>query len=153
MFDKCIGWGLSGWIANNQQNIGINIHQDFLTRTHSNFFKDRWIGVSSIRIILGNSAVQTQRRKRRNNQSKIHSNWELDATTLSITAFSIKGLFGTFSMPTLSIKTLCHYAECRYPECSIYVLLCQMSLCLSIVMLNVIMLSVVMLSFAVPRMP
>jgi hypothetical protein len=71
---------------------------------------------------------------------KIANDAREDATTLSITILSTKGLFATFSITTFStmifgITMLYHYAECRI---------------LITIMLNVIMLSVSMLNVVAP---
>ena len=40
------------WILNNQQNIIINFHQDFVVSIHNYFLKDRQIGVYSIGLMI-----------------------------------------------------------------------------------------------------
>ncbi len=65
--------------------------------------------------------------------------FEISATTLSVTTFSIEGHKGLFA--TLSIPTLCHYAVRCCAECHI----------LFIVMLNAVMLSAIMPSVVAPK--
>jgi len=70
--------------------------------------------------------------------------------TLSITTFSLKASFATFSITaftttTLSITTLCYYAECLVLFIVMLNVVVPSLAILSAVMLNVVMLSVVVL--------
>jgi len=42
----------TSWIANNQQNIVINFHQDFAASKQNDFFTRIGIGAHSIRLII-----------------------------------------------------------------------------------------------------
>jgi hypothetical protein len=83
--------------------------------------------------------------------------------TLSITTFSIMGLFARHSIPDTDIQhntTVLYFVECRYAECCDYLIVMLSvimpnvvmpnAVMLSVVMLSVVMLSVVMLSAVAP---
>jgi hypothetical protein len=48
------------WIANNQQIIFANIHQDFMASMHSDFFKERWVEAYSIGLIILGTRLSLQ---------------------------------------------------------------------------------------------